>query len=288
MDLPSSVAALGQQLTDTGDILPDPELFNSDDVFAAERERIFARPWIAADHASRLAEGDSYFRFDMPGRSVLVTREQDGSLHALRNLCLHAGYPVCDAEEGPGERLVCPYHGWEYTLDGRLVEPNLSARIDPARLRLARYPVCVRSGLIFVDLSGQAPSPEEEALPAWIAEARVQRRTRYSTSWNWKLVRHLLDASPQLFLAEADERVDFGPLSVMLANGRAALLLRVIPRSIEKTELHLVELCADDGPAPPAENEDRIAAELGKSNGDAPAPPDRRFYDWYWSLMAPA
>ena len=58
MDLPASVTALGEQLGGTGEIMPDPALFSEAAVFAAERERIFALPWIAADHATRLAEED--------------------------------------------------------------------------------------------------------------------------------------------------------------------------------------------------------------------------------------
>src|SRR5208283_4004085 len=101
-----------------------------------ERERIFVQPWMAVDHATRLTEDISYFRCDAASRSLVVTRAPGGGLHALRNVCIHAGYPVCESEEGLGERLVCPYHGWEFALDGRLVEPALSSRIDPARLRL--------------------------------------------------------------------------------------------------------------------------------------------------------
>src|SRR5438552_10951684 len=130
MDLPASIAALGEQLRGADEITPDPALFLDANVFAAERERIFVRPVIAVDHETRLSADRYFFRCDAVPRSLIVTRDADGRLHALRNLCIHAGYPVCDAEEGSGERLICPYHGWEYTLDGRLVEPELSSRID--------------------------------------------------------------------------------------------------------------------------------------------------------------
>src|SRR5436305_9136532 len=143
MDLPPSVAGLGEQLRGSGEIEPDPALFSDPQVFAAERERIFQRCVIAADHETRLSEDRRWFRCDAAPSSILVTREAGGRLHALRNVCIHAGYPVCDAEEGAAERVICPYHGWEYALDGRLVEPELSARIDPARLRLRSYPICV-------------------------------------------------------------------------------------------------------------------------------------------------
>src|SRR5260370_3057701 len=180
MELPASVIALEGQLAEAGEIAPDPALFDSQDVFAAERERIFAQPWVAVDHETRLSENISYFRCDAATRSVLVTRDESGGLHALRNVCIHAGYPViCEGEEGAGERLICPYHGWEYTLHGRLVEPALTP-IHPARLRLPSYPVCVRDGLVFIDLSGQATPPEPGSVPDWLAEGSVTRRAPYT------------------------------------------------------------------------------------------------------------
>ena len=154
MDLPVSVTDLGEQLRGDREIVPDPGLFSDPQVFAAERERIFQRSVMALDHETRLAEDGRWFRCDAAARSILVTREAGGRLNALRNVCIHAGYPVCEAEEGSAERLMCPYHGWEFALDGRLVEPELSSRIDPARLRLASYPVRVCNGLIFADPPG--------------------------------------------------------------------------------------------------------------------------------------
>ena len=46
MDLPASIAALGEQLCGADEISPDAALFSDPNVFAAERELIFARPLI--------------------------------------------------------------------------------------------------------------------------------------------------------------------------------------------------------------------------------------------------
>jgi nitrite reductase/ring-hydroxylating ferredoxin subunit len=292
MDLPASVAALGDQLGRDREITPDPTLFDSPEVLAAERQRIFVRPSIAIDHASRLAEDSRYFRFDAAGRSILVTRDGDGGLHALRNVCLHAGYPVCDAEEGQADRLVCPYHGWEYALDGRLVEPELSARIDPARLRLQHYAVGVHNGLILVDLSGAPGSSPAFAgtLPAWLADAAVSRRARWSTTWNWKVALQFLKSSPQLFFDDV-EACDgwraFGPLSLMLVQRNRAALLHVIPKFAGHTDFQLVEMAPPDAPPDAAAVDDRVAEGLRRSAEDGlPARLDRPFFAWYWSLMS--
>ena len=290
MDLPASVTALGEQLRGAADIAADPALFGDADVFAAERERIFSRPLMAVDHETRLAADAHFFRCDAASRSVIVTREGGGRLHALRNVCIHAGYPVCDAEEGPAERLICPYHGWEFALDGRLVEPAFSSRIDPSRLRLTGYPVFVRNGLILVDLSGKPAAVEEcaESVPAWLAAAKVTGRARYGTTWNWKFLRHFLQSSPHLFLDDSpDDYLEFGPLSSMIVGSDRAVLLRVIPRFAEQTDFQVIEMAAGDPPKKPASvvGSDAVADGLRRADPSLPWF-DRDFADWYWSLMS--
>lgn len=298
MELPDSVASIGKQLAGERTIEPDPQLLSGADVFAAERQRLFLRPWVAVDHQSRIDEPGRYVRFEAASRSILLTRDEEGILRALRNVCIHAGYPVCEAEEGPADRLVCPYHGWEFAADGRLLEPDLSRRIDPARLRLASHPVCVQDGLIFVDLSKPAAGPDEidepptmqGSIPGWLAEAKVAGRSRYSTDWNWKLALQFVKSSPQLFCDDPGEEdfVEFGPLSFMLAQSNNAMLLRVIPKSAGHTDIQLVRIVPPGVPAD--DRPDRIADEI-RIAGDAEnvaqtAKLDRAFFDWYWSLMS--
>jgi nitrite reductase/ring-hydroxylating ferredoxin subunit len=296
MDLPASVTALGERLDQNGEIVADPDLFKEGAVFAAERERIFARPWMAADHVTRLTEDGRYFRFDADSRSIVVTRDSDGRLHALRNVCIHAGYPVCDAEEGAAERLMCPYHGWEYALDGRLVEPNLSARIDPSRLRMTSYPICVREGLMFIAPTANPPSDESipGPLPAWLADGKVIKRETHNTTWNWKFLLNFVGSQPHQFFAgptEADGHtscLEFGPLSRIVVNSQRAVLVRVVPKFAERSDLHLIEIVSPDAAVePPSSAPDNTVAEALRGAGTPSSSDlDREFFSRYWLLMS--
>jgi nitrite reductase/ring-hydroxylating ferredoxin subunit len=292
MDLPASVVALGEQIRGAEKISPDPALLCDADVFAAERTRIFMQPLLAVDHTTRLSEDGHYFCCDAAPRSLIVTREHGSRLHALRNVCIHAGYPVCEAEEGPAERLVCLYHGWEYALDGRLVEPALSSRIDPSRLHLAEYPVQIRNGLILVDLSGKADPVEQalDGLPDWLDTAKVTGRTRHSTPLNWKLLRQFLWSSPQLFCrGTPDFCLELGPLSILMVESQRAVLLRVIPRFAEQTGFEAIEMVKATAlePAPCGPATDAIEDGLRRAENSTHWF-DRRFADWYWFLMSAA
>jgi nitrite reductase/ring-hydroxylating ferredoxin subunit len=287
MDLPVSVTDLGEQLRGDRKIVPDPGLFSDPQVFAAERERIFQRSVMALDHATRLSEDGRWFRCDAATRSILVTRDVGGRLNALRNVCIHAGYPVCEAEEGSAERLMCPYHGWEFALDGRLVEPELSSRIDPSRLRLASYPVRVCNGLIFADPPG-ATATAVNSVPAWLTAATVVRRARYNTNWNWKYLRHFLQSSPQLFFdglpAECQE---IGPLGLLFAQSGRAVLLRVIPKFAEQTDFQVIDITAAENRrgAEPGTGSDLVTERLSAADA-AFSWFDRDSAQWYWSLMS--
>jgi len=68
----------------------------------------------------------------------------NGEYHAIDNICLHRGGPLC---EGPiaGTIVTCPWHGWQYNVcSGKLVT-NPSVGVET-------YPVEVRGDDIFVDI----------------------------------------------------------------------------------------------------------------------------------------
>jgi nitrite reductase/ring-hydroxylating ferredoxin subunit len=298
-ELPDSVLAIGAALARPDEVAAQAGLFTEHAVFAAETARLFTRPWLAVDHASRLGPDCSHFRVDVAARSVVVTRDRAGRLHALRNACLHAGYRICEAEDGAGEALVCAYHDWHYALDGLLTEPVLRpAQEDRSRYRLPRYAVRVAGGLILVDPSAAAPEPpaggalDIEAIPPGLAQARVASRRRYRTTWNWKHLRRLLWSAPDIALdaPEGDDRiVEFGPLSLLALRAPQAALIRVVPRYPGHSDLEIVRMILADASEPPApaDGADRVAIALREA-GDRPAALDRDFFAWYWSLMAAA
>jgi hypothetical protein len=182
---------------------------------------------------------------------------------------------------------MCPYHGWEYALDGRLVEPELSSRIDPARLRLASYPVRVCNGLIFADPPG-ATAAEVNSVPAWLTAATVTRRARYNASWNWKYLRHFLQSSPHLFFdALPDDCQELGPLGLLFAQSRQAVLLRVIPKFAEQTDFQVIEMMADENRrGPESETDQDPLAERLHTAHTSFSWFDRDYARWYWSLMS--
>jgi anthranilate 1,2-dioxygenase (deaminating, decarboxylating) large subunit len=53
--------------------------------------------------------------------AVVITRDEDGQVHALRNACCHRSAEVVLAPEGNRQTIQGHSHARRYGLDGRLV-----------------------------------------------------------------------------------------------------------------------------------------------------------------------
>jgi hypothetical protein len=104
---------------------------------------------------------------------------------------------------------------------------------------------------------------------------------------------NFLNDRPDLFSADAgghESCLQFGPLSRIMTNSCHAVLLRIIPRFAERTDLQLIEIASGDAPAEPAgpAMPDAIGDELGKASPPPSSKRDREFFGWYWTLMSAA
>ena len=165
--------------------------------FASELEQIFARMWICAGRVDDIATR-GFLRRDVANASVLLVRDHD-SVRAFYNVCRHRGTRLCDAETGTlSGSIQCPYHGWTYGLDGRLIgAPQMDevAGFTKDDYPLRRVASAVWDGHLFINL-GDDPAPLEtqlgalpEAFRPWrMSELRPVHRLDYTVHANWKLI----------------------------------------------------------------------------------------------------
>ena len=116
--------------------------------------------WYAADWSKNLTAEPRKVR--MLGHDIVLYRDSKGVAHALSDTCIHRGAAL-SAGKVKGDCLACPYHGWRFAGDGKVMRipslgPNHADRI-PQRGRIDAYPVVERYGLIHVFL-GDLPEAE--------------------------------------------------------------------------------------------------------------------------------
>lgn len=144
-------------------------LYTDPEIFEAEMLRVFGATWCYLGHDSQIPGPGDFVTTTIGRRSVIVTRDGDGAVHALLNRCAHRGATVTVDERGCAKRFTCPYHGWTYASDGRLVGLPFPGNHpgDRADLGLGRLAVASFRGFLFGNLHPR-PQPFDE----WLGHAR--------------------------------------------------------------------------------------------------------------------
>jgi phenylpropionate dioxygenase-like ring-hydroxylating dioxygenase large terminal subunit len=104
-------------------------IFHDPPLLALEQERLFAGGWVLVGTADQLPAPNTRFVYDAQERSLLITRDEGGSLRGFLNACTHRGTRLCHGE-GQG-RITCPYHGWVFGNDGRLLGASRRSGLPP-------------------------------------------------------------------------------------------------------------------------------------------------------------
>lgn len=175
------------------------ECYTSNDILAAEQERIFAAHWNCVGRASRLAHPGDYLVRSIAGESIIVVRGQDGAIRAFFNVCRHRGTRLCSEESGRfGQVIQCPYHAWTYTTEGALVgAPHMHevAGFEKADYPLHAAAVAEHDGFLFVSMAPSPPSfadwfaPLADRLRRFgLERLEIGHRADYDVGANWKLV----------------------------------------------------------------------------------------------------
>jgi phenylpropionate dioxygenase-like ring-hydroxylating dioxygenase large terminal subunit len=97
-------------------------------------------------------------------QAIALYRSQDGTVHALENACPHKGVELHKGEVN-GDRLVCPYHGWEFDQSGQCV--NIPYFPPEQKLPCAHarsYPAAERYGILWV-FPGDPALAAEQTIP---------------------------------------------------------------------------------------------------------------------------
>jgi transposase len=87
----------------------DRRIFSEQAIYDDEMEKIFGRAWLMIGHESLVPAVDDFFHTYMGEDPVILTRDGQGRLHALLNMCRHRGNRVVRCDDGNAKRFMCTF-----------------------------------------------------------------------------------------------------------------------------------------------------------------------------------
>ncbi|MBN8661118.1 MAG: aromatic ring-hydroxylating dioxygenase subunit alpha [Candidatus Obscuribacter phosphatis] len=107
--------------------------------------------WYYALPSEKLKKGEIESKV-MLGEPLVIGRDNEGKLFALRDICPHQAIPL---SAGPfdGKELMCPFHGWKFDTSGVCTDiPSLCSdqKMNLCKIKTANYPVTEVLGSIWV------------------------------------------------------------------------------------------------------------------------------------------
>ncbi|WP_100261298.1 aromatic ring-hydroxylating oxygenase subunit alpha [Qipengyuania seohaensis] len=173
-------------------------VYTDPDHWQREKTAIFDRlPQILCPSAV-LPDPGMALPHEATGRPLLVTRDADGKAHVFLNVCRHRGTRLVEGNDvARTKKLVCPYHAWTYSVDGRLLalpRPDTFPELDKGGMGLVELPSKETGGLIWfcpqestADF-GHADKIGEDFDALGMGEHVLFRRKTHEVAGNWKLI----------------------------------------------------------------------------------------------------
>src|ERR1700733_10910327 len=176
--------------------IPAPWYLNAA-IETLEQRSVFGGNWQAIGRIDQVARAGDYFPGGFAGEPILAVRGADGQLRAFFNVCRHHAAAVATAPCGHAQMFRCPYHGWNYGLDGSLKGmPEFAGVCNFERSANGLVPVTVDvwENFVFVNLAAN-PVPLEDYLgdlvtriaPLGLGQLHFHSRRDDTLNFNWKV-----------------------------------------------------------------------------------------------------
>ena len=220
--VPPGVAADSWRDLGTAPIAADR--YTSAAFFEAEKRSMWPNVWQMAARDDELPDPGDLVVYENAGRSYVLIRQQDGSVRAFHNVCLHRGRKL-RTDSGSAGELECPFHGFTWALDGALKRVPCAwdfAHLADRDMRLPELRVANFAGFNFVTESADAPPLDHYLAPLPDIFVRWRLEECFTAIWvgkvikaNWKVCAeafmeawHSVTTHPQIlpFTGDANTR----------------------------------------------------------------------------------
>jgi nitrite reductase/ring-hydroxylating ferredoxin subunit len=173
------------------------EAYYKPEYVALEKERFWNRVWQMACRVEELPNVGDYLTYDIADESIVIVRSAEDRLNAFFNVCQHRGRRLTKGC-GTAQRLRCPFHGWQWELDGKNASvthrDDWGGLLDDQDLSLKPVRCETWGGWVYINMD-----PNAEPLETWLGDAaktlapfqlekmRYRWRKYMVINCNWKI-----------------------------------------------------------------------------------------------------
>jgi choline monooxygenase len=162
-----------------------------------EAKTVFSNTWQLVGRADQVEKPGQFVTTTIAGEPIMVVRGNDHILRAMYNVCRHHAAAVVTEACGQASILHCPYHGWNYGLDGSLKGiPEFDGVLDFDRQKNGLLPARAEAweNFVFVNLDLEAPSLRDflgglvkRVAPLGVSKLHYFDTRVYDIACNWKV-----------------------------------------------------------------------------------------------------
>jgi salicylate 5-hydroxylase large subunit len=187
-------------------------VYTDDAIYKRELERLFYHGhWCYVGLEAEIPESGDFKRTVIGERSVIMVRGADGAVNVVENVCAHRGMQFCRERHGNKKEFVCPYHQWNYKLNGDLqgvpfrrgvkqdgkVQGGMPKEFKPEEHGLTKLKVATRGGVVFASFDHEVEPLEDYLGPTILnyfdrlfngRKLKILGYNRQRIPGNWKLM----------------------------------------------------------------------------------------------------
>jgi phenylpropionate dioxygenase-like ring-hydroxylating dioxygenase large terminal subunit len=202
----------------TDDKFIPPKRYYDKDYFEFENEKLWPHVWQMACRLEEIPNVGDFVEYTIAKYSVIVVRTAPGEIKAYQNACRHRATQLAmGCGSFRGGQIVCPFHGWRWSLDGTPSGLYGKEGFDERSMReedlkLVECQVGTWANCVFINLDPNAQPLEEflRPMPAFLDPLRVDHQYVYwwkgvRLKANWKIALeaflegwHVMGTHPQL------------------------------------------------------------------------------------------
>ncbi len=173
------------------------ERYTSKSFVELEMDRMWSRVWQWACREEQVPEVGDYLVYDLADMSALIVRTPERGIKAFVNSCMHRGTQLKPPGScGMSTQLTCPFHGWTWSLEGKLIDLPQSwdfPHVGEESHHLVELPSGTWGGFVFVNFNLDAGPLEDylgvltEHFAGWdLGERYTETHVCKRLPANWK------------------------------------------------------------------------------------------------------